>query len=638
MNKTKKYKYLRKNRHSNKKNKTRMMQRGGQPSGSDNPEIIVAKIEQQANQESINNQKPNYEIPGILGKAKAWFIKKFTLGTAENMKDIEEQKRLEQLLEVSSVTDANIRSQIEYFNAKNNGILARLKSLRHRLTGYPNRIVMRGGGDDDDDDDDDDGDNNDEVMALKTQIERGEAEMFENNERIGILEASLGADPTTAIGAFNNEMMGPGMMGMPGMPGMSSQHTHGTAAKAAEHDLSIGAKSATEKAHELTGATTAEAKAAAAASTKAAEAEAKAAAKAAEAQAKAEAKAAEEKRKAEAKSAEEKRKAEAKALIDEQIQKEKAAGLTRRKSLLGRTGDSFKNLFNRTQKQKQKPDTASSSESEPLLGNSTASDGNANSNKSWSESANARLKTAKNAIISTKDALLKRITRKNRGTQNPKYSEIEMQEMPLRPPPTPVAAAAAVSPPTPANEAAVSPSPPPPSSRVPPPIAPRPNSFSPSDSSSDSVLTQKVQSQVSDNVGNWDDTYDEQLQKEKLASLARLKINPTKDITVPSPSLSSLKPLAPPPPPSNTRQQRNLMRTDDFPDMITFKGGGNITRKNRQYIHEIKDNRTHLFNKEMEIINSIRNFKHGHHHGHDERGKNKPENIQKKFIKVIKRS
>jgi hypothetical protein len=68
--------------------------------------------------------------------------------------------------------------------------------------------------------------------------------------------------------------------------------------------------------------------------------------------------------------------------------------------------------------------------------------------------------------------------------------------------------------------------------------------------------------------------------------------------------------------------------------------GGNITRKNRQYIHEIKDNRTHIFNKEMEIINSIRNFKHGHNHGQgpNEHGKNKPENIQKKFIKVIKRS
>ena len=73
-------------------------------------------------------------------------------------------------------------------------------------------------------------------------------------------------------------------------------------------------------------------------------------------------------------------------------------------------------------------------------------------------------------------------------------------------------------------------------------------------------------------------------------------------------------------------------------------GGGehntsnNKTRKNRQYIHEIKENRTQLFNKEMEIINSIRNFKHGHHHGHSEHGNNKPENIEKKFIKVIKRS
>jgi hypothetical protein len=66
--------------------------------------------------------------------------------------------------------------------------------------------------------------------------------------------------------------------------------------------------------------------------------------------------------------------------------------------------------------------------------------------------------------------------------------------------------------------------------------------------------------------------------------------------------------------------------------------GGNKTRKNRQYIHEIKENRTQLFNKEMEIINSIRNFKHGQHHGPNEHSKNKQENIQKRFIKVIKRS
>ena len=55
-------------------------------------------------------------------------------------------------------------------------------------------------------------------------------------------------------------------------------------------------------------------------------------------------------------------------------------------------------------------------------------------------------------------------------------------------------------------------------------------------------------------------------------------------------------------------------------------GGGNKTRKNRQYIREIKDNRAHLFNKEMEIINSIRNFKHGHIH-----------EPKKQFIRAVKR-
>ena len=54
----------------------------------------------------------------------------------------------------------------------------------------------------------------------------------------------------------------------------------------------------------------------------------------------------------------------------------------------------------------------------------------------------------------------------------------------------------------------------------------------------------------------------------------------------------------------------------------------NKTRKNQQYIHEIKDNRTHLFNKEMEIINSIRNFKHGHID---------KDNTKKQFMKAVKR-
>ena len=70
------------------------------------------------------------------------------------------------------------------------------------------------------------------------------------------------------------------------------------------------------------------------------------------------------------------------------------------------------------------------------------------------------------------------------------------------------------------------------------------------------------------------------------------------------------------------------------PGRRVTQGGGqdinnNKTRKNQQYIHEIKDNRTHLFNKEMEILNSIRNFKNGHIDN---------DNTKKKFMKTIKRS
>ena len=53
----------------------------------------------------------------------------------------------------------------------------------------------------------------------------------------------------------------------------------------------------------------------------------------------------------------------------------------------------------------------------------------------------------------------------------------------------------------------------------------------------------------------------------------------------------------------------------------------NKTRKNGQYIRDIKENRNELFNKEMEIINSIRNFKHRH-----------TDEPKKQFINVIKKS
>ena len=81
-----------------------------------------------------------------------------------------------------------------------------------------------------------------------------------------------------------------------------------------------------------------------------------------------------------------------------------------------------------------------------------------------------------------------------------------------------------------------------------------------------------------------------------------------------------------------TRTSTPKAENPPSPSTAVAAGGGNAnnkTRKNRQYIHEIKENREHLFTKEMEIIKSIRNFKHG---------QDKKENIEKKFIKTITRS
>ena len=81
-----------------------------------------------------------------------------------------------------------------------------------------------------------------------------------------------------------------------------------------------------------------------------------------------------------------------------------------------------------------------------------------------------------------------------------------------------------------------------------------------------------------------------------------------------------------------TRTNTPKAENPPSPSTAVAAGGGNAnnkTRKNRQYIHEIKENREHLFTKEMEIIKSIRNFKHG---------QDKKENIEKKFIKTITRS
>ena len=65
--------------------------------------------------------------------------------------------------------------------------------------------------------------------------------------------------------------------------------------------------------------------------------------------------------------------------------------------------------------------------------------------------------------------------------------------------------------------------------------------------------------------------------------------------------------------------------------------GGNKTRKYRHYIHDIKENRKELFNKEMEIINSIRKFKYGRHVMNGTQNKNKYKNMRKRFITSVKK-
>ena len=387
--------------------------------------------------------------------------------------------------------------------------------------------------------------------------------------------------------------------------------------------------------------------------------------------AKAEAKAAEAAAKAEAKA---KRNADAKAFKDEQIQKEKKIGLTRRKGLLGRASDGVKNFLN-NKTQKQKPDTPSSSgetPASPPLGVGARF-------KNFLNNKTQKQKQKPDPASSSGETpgFFSRFTTRKNNKVSPLASPPPPPLAPSKaPPPLPPPRAPSPppppplplnrSPPPPSSSSSInfndairknanivrkiapppvpsprapsrappSKAPPPPPSRAPaprkappplppprqtttsssaaqappprpPPVPPRPYSFS--------ALSQKS------TVGDNDDDSNVSL--------------PPK---IPKNSLRPTRPLPPVPPVPPVPIEMDPL-SGEIPVTGGFGGGGK-TRKNRQYIHEIKENRTHLFNKEMQILNSIRNFKHGQHHGLNERGKNKPENIEKKFIKVIKRS
>ena len=111
--------------------------------------------------------------------------------------------------------------------------------------------------------------------------------------------------------------------------------------------------------------------------------------------------------------------------------------------------------------------------------------------------------------------------------------------------------------------------------------------------------------------------------EEKGLELQELNNNPEQQSTPTETTPPESTPTETTPPETKPPSPENLANAET----ASPQSGGNKTRKNRQYIREIKQNRTELFNKEMEIINSIRNFKHGHN-----------KDSKKRFMKAVKRA
>ena len=241
-------------------------------------------------------------------------------------------------------------------------------------------------------------------------------------------------------------------------------------------------------------------------------------------------------------------------------------------------GQAVKTGFNSARQKFSKKNPAN--DSERLLSNSGRSNDTANTEqkKSWRErlvnmkqSASEKFGSLKKTATNAKDAAVARFTRKNRGNENPESKKTrllsdneEIEMQNIEPTPLPS------QPTTPAEAAA--------------------------------PATQPDDDDNKISFKNFN---------------IKPKATTTETAPVPTSVPTSVPNLSPPPP----AQPRTRSRPQD---------GGNKTRKNRQhqYIHEVKDNRTHLFNKEMEILNSIRNFKNGHIDN---------DNTKKQFMKAVKR-
>ena len=96
MNKIKNDKYLRKNRgNTRSKHKTRKVQSGGEPVGEEQVLLL------QQNADKMNKMKEQRfpMFKELKRKIEGWFIEKFTPGSADSMKRLEELTKIEKRIE-----------------------------------------------------------------------------------------------------------------------------------------------------------------------------------------------------------------------------------------------------------------------------------------------------------------------------------------------------------------------------------------------------------------------------------------------------------------------------------------------------------------------------------------------------------
>ena len=252
-----------------------------------------------------------------------------------------------------------------------------------------------------------------------------------------------------------------------------------------------------------------------------------------------------------------------------------------------------------------------------------------------------RLKAVEQAKADQRETLQKEkdlnLTRKtlffDSGKTGKKPNKSNIFKTPTRPPPAtagPPATARPPSKPLPPLPQEQPPLPPPPPPRTPPSLPPPRQTTTPA-APAPAPLPQQNNTRSTEKEADAqppatqpDDDWDNDDNKMSFEKLNKIKIKPIDLTAKPEPVPTAVPMLSPPP---QQGPPRILARNEN---MIKLGGGGNKTRKNRQhqYIHEVKDNRTHLFNKEMEILNSIRNFKNGHIDN---------DNTKKQFMKAVKR-